>query len=118
VDAVVVRPKLYSTKVTQDGLSCTVIVCLVSWSTSSLAGLVEKLVPTHLDLHFRDERLEVISRCTQERIKCAGFVHLFNIQKNLLANTLLFITYTPNNTAFIVRPGSSVKSPVTMSARM
>ncbi len=28
------------------------------------------------------------------------------------------ITYVPNNTAFIVRPGSRVKSPVTMSARM
>ena len=98
--------------------TCTVIGCLVSWSASSLACLMKELIPAHLDLYFCDERHEVISPRTQERVKCSGFVHLFNIQKNLLANTLLFITYTPNNTAFIVRPGSSVKSPVTMSARM
>ena len=81
MDAVVVMPKLYSTKVTQDGLNCTVIVCLVSWFTRSLAGLVIRLVPTHLGLYFCDERLEVISRCTQKRVKCSGFVHLLNIQE-------------------------------------
>ena len=90
--AVVLRRKLYSTQVTQDGLNCTVIGHLVSRSTGSLAGLVIRLVPTHLDLYFCDECLEVISPGTQERVECSGFVHLFNIQKNLLANTLLFIT--------------------------
>ena len=75
VDAVVVRPKLYSTKVTQDGLNCTVIGYLVSWSSGSLAGLVIRLVPAHLHLYFRDERLEVIIFCKQERVKCSGLIH-------------------------------------------
>ena len=37
--------KLYSTQVTQDGLNCTLIGHLVSWSTGSLAGLVKELIP-------------------------------------------------------------------------
>ena len=78
--AVVVRPKLYSTEVAQDSFHCTVIGYLVSWSTRSLAGLVIGLIPTYLDLYFCDERHEVISPRTQERVKCAGFVHLKNIQ--------------------------------------
>ena len=75
VYAVVVRLELYSTQVTQDGLNCTVIGCLVSWSTSSLAGLMKELIPAHLDLYFCDERHQVISLRTQERVKCSGFVH-------------------------------------------
>ena len=81
--AVVVRSKLHSTKVAQDGLNYTVIGYLVSWSASSLAGLVKELIPTYLDLYFCDERHEVISPRTQERVKCAGFVHSKNIQQNI-----------------------------------
>jgi hypothetical protein len=33
-----------------------------------------------LGLYFCDERHQLISLCTQERVKCSGFVHLFNIQ--------------------------------------
>jgi hypothetical protein len=33
-----------------------------------------------LDLYFCDERHQVIGLCTQERVKCAGFVHSKNIQ--------------------------------------
>jgi hypothetical protein len=79
--AVVVRPKLYSTEVAQDSFDRTVIGYLISGSASSLACLVKELIPTHLDLHFCDEGHELISPRTQERVKCSGFVHLFNIQK-------------------------------------
>ena len=79
--AVVVRPKLYRTQVTQDGLDGPVLGDLVSGSSGAFTCLVEKLIPAHLDLHFRDERHQLISLCTQERVKCAGFVHLFNIQR-------------------------------------
>jgi hypothetical protein len=47
----------------------------------------------------------------------ALFIDILSKQ-NSSPHPLRFTTYTPNNTAFIVRPGSSVKSPVTMSARM
>ena len=73
--AVVVYPKLHSTQVAQDGFNRTVIGSLVSRSSSSLAGLVKGLIPAHLDLYFCDERHELIGPRTQERVKCAGFVH-------------------------------------------
>ena len=44
------------------------------------AGLVKGLIPAHLDLYFCDERHELIRPGTQERVKCAGFVHSKNIQ--------------------------------------
>ncbi|PZX22795.1 hypothetical protein LY10_03280 [Planktotalea frisia] len=78
--AVVVRPKLYSTEITQDGFNRTVIGYLVSGSSSSLAGLVISFIPTHLDLYFCDERHELIGPGTQERVECAGFIHSKNIQ--------------------------------------
>ena len=78
--AVGVRPKLYSTEVTQDGFNRTVIGYLISGSASSLAGLIVCLVPTYLDLYFCDERHELISPRTQERVECAGFIHSKNIQ--------------------------------------
>ena len=78
--AVSVRFELYSTEITQDGFNSTVIGYLVSGSSSSLAGLVIRLVPAHLDLYFCDERHELIGPGTQERVECAGFVHSKNIQ--------------------------------------
>ena len=57
------------------------------WSSSSLACLVKEPMPTHLDLHFCNERHQLISLCTQERVKCAGFVHSKNIQQNINHHT-------------------------------
>jgi len=75
VYAVVVRPKLYRTQVTQNGLDGPVIGDLVSRSSGPFTCLMKELIPAHLDLYFCDERLEVISLRTQKRVKCAGFVH-------------------------------------------
>ena len=80
MNAVVIRFELYSSQVAQDGFHCKVIRYLVSGSSSSLAGLVISLIPAHLDLYFCDERHEIIRPGTQERVKCAGFVHSKNIQ--------------------------------------
>ena len=78
--AVVVRLELYPTQVTQDGLNYALIGDLVGGSAGPFTCLMKELILTHLDLYFCDERHEVISPRTQERVKCAGFVHSKNIQ--------------------------------------
>ena len=72
--AVVVRPKLYSTQVAQDGFHCTLIGDLIGRSSDPFTCLMKELIPTQLCLHFCNQRLEVISLCTQERVECSGFV--------------------------------------------